>query len=114
MMEKSRRRIWTAMPTAAKRVYSHITKSPGVRGGKACIDNTRITVADIAALLKAGKTTDEMLVAYPSLNKAQVHAAISYCYENREEIEAVFAQDEAAEAEHERRQADCLARRDAK
>jgi hypothetical protein len=71
-------------------------------------------VADIAALLKAGKTPDEMLVAYPSLNKAQIHAALLYYYENREEIEAVFAQDDAAEAEHERRQTEYLTRRDAR
>jgi uncharacterized protein (DUF433 family) len=102
------------MATATKTVYSHITKTPDVRGGKACIDNTRITVADIVALLTAGKTPDEMLVAYPSLNKAQIYAAISYYYENRDEIEAVFAQDEAAEAEHERRQAEHFARRESK
>jgi len=98
------------MATAAKRVYSHITKHPGVRGGKACIDNTRIAVVDIAALLEAGKTPDEMLVAYPSLSEAQLHAAISYYYENREEIEAISAADEIAEAEHERRRAEYIAR----
>lgn len=99
------------MATPARAVYSHITKRPGVRGGKACIDDTRITVADIAALLEADKTTEEMLVAYPSLNLAQVHAAISYYYENRDEVEAIFAEDDAAEAEHERRRAEHLARR---
>jgi uncharacterized protein (DUF433 family) len=99
------------MATAARAVYSHITKQQGVRAGKACIDNTRIGVADIAALLKAGKTPDEMLVVYPSLNLAQVHAAISYYYENRDEIEATFSDAAAAEAEHERRKANYLARR---
>ena len=98
------------MATAAKVVYSHITKRPGVRGGKACIDDTRIAVVDIANLLEAGKTPDEMLVIYPSLNKAQVYAAISYYYENRDEIEAVFAADEIAEVEYERRKAEYLAR----
>ena len=102
------------MATAATQmVYSHITKRPAVRGGKACIDDTRIAVVDIAALLEADKTVDEMLVAYPSLNKAQIHAAISYYYENREEIEAIFAADELAEAEYERRRAEHLARQTA-
>jgi uncharacterized protein (DUF433 family) len=102
------------MDTATKGVYSHVTKNPGVRGGKACVDNTRITVADIAALVQAGQTPDEMLIAYPSLNQAQIYAAISYYYENRDEIEEVFAQDEAAKVEHERRLAEFLTRRDAR
>lgn len=99
------------MATATKTVYSHITKTPGVRGGKACIDHTRITVADIAVLIEAGQTPDQMLVAYPSLSQAQVYAAISYYHENRDEIAAAFAQDEAAEAEHERRMAEHSSRR---
>jgi uncharacterized protein (DUF433 family) len=101
------------MATAARAVYSHVTKQPGVRGGKACIDDTRIAVADIVALLKAGKIPTEMLAAYPSLNLAQVHAAISYYYENRDEIEATFAKDDEAETEHERRRAEYVARRTA-
>ena len=31
------------MATAAQEVFSHITKNPRVCGGKACIDNTRIS-----------------------------------------------------------------------
>ena len=99
------------MATAARAVYSHITKQPGVRAGKACIDYTRIAVADVVALLKAGKAPEEMRVAYPSLTLAQIHAAISYYYENPDEIEATFAEDDAAEAEHDRHKADYLARR---
>ena len=40
------------MATAAKTVYSHVTKDPEVCGGKACIDGTRIRVMDIEALAK--------------------------------------------------------------
>jgi uncharacterized protein (DUF433 family) len=99
------------MSTAARAVYSHITKQPGVRAGKACIDHTRIAVADVITLLRRGKTPEEMRVAYPSLTLAQVHAAISYYYENPDEIEATFAEDDAAEAGHERHKAEYLARR---
>jgi uncharacterized protein (DUF433 family) len=80
-------------------------------GGPPCIDNTGIAVADVVALLEAGKTPEEMRVAYPSLSLAQIHAAISYYYDRPDEIEATFAEDDAAEAEHERRRADYLARR---
>ena len=96
------------MATAAKTVYSHVTKQPGVRGGRACIDETRIAVVDIVAMLKMGKSAEEMLVAYPSLNLAQVHAALSYYYENRDEIDAELAEDDGWEEEHERRKAEYL------
>jgi len=99
------------MATAAKVVYSHITKHPGVRGGRACIDDTRISVVDVVALLKEGLVDQQIVERYPSLNLAQVHAAISYYYENREEMEADLAEDDNAEAEHERRKADYLNRR---
>jgi uncharacterized protein (DUF433 family) len=51
------------MATSARAVYSHITKQAGVRAGKACIDHTRIAVADIVSLLKAGKTPEQMRLA---------------------------------------------------
>ena len=100
-----------AMATAAKMVYSHITKDPGVRGGRACIDQTRIAVVDIVALLKQGKSDEQMRVVYPSLNLAHIHAAISYFYENMDEIEAELAEDEGWEEDHERRKAEYLSRR---
>lgn len=99
------------MASPAKVVYSHITKQPGVRGGKACIDDTRIAVVDVVALLKQGLGDQDIIDRYRSLNLAQVHAAISYYYENREELEADLAEDDGGEAEHERRRAEYLSRR---
>lgn len=98
------------MATAAKVVYSHITKQPGVRGGKACIDETRISVADVVALLKQGLGDRQIIERYPSLNLAQVHAAISYYYENPEELAADLAEDAGAEDDHDRRRAQYLSR----
>jgi len=96
------------MATTARAVFSHITKQVEVRAGKACIDHTRIAVADVVALLKAGKTPDEVRIAYPALTLAQIHAAISYYYDNPDEIEATFSEDDAAEAGHDRHRAEFL------
>lgn len=86
------------MATAAKTVYSHITKDPEVCGGRACIDGTRIRVVDIACLQREGYTPERMLEVYGSLNLAQIHAALSYYYENPQEIEdALRADREVAE-----------------
>jgi uncharacterized protein (DUF433 family) len=81
------------MATAAKVVYSHITKDPEVCGGRATIDSTRIRVVDIWSLKQRGLTAEQMLGEYP-LNLAQVHAALSYAYENLAEIEAALTEDD--------------------
>jgi uncharacterized protein (DUF433 family) len=95
------------MAASTKTVYSHVTKDPEVCGGKACIDGTRIRVMDIVSLQRQGYTPEKMLEAYPSLNLAQVYAALSYFHENSSEIDASFEEDrrwgidlENARAEH--------------
>ncbi len=80
------------MATAAKLVYSHITKDPEVCGGRATIDGTRVRVLDIWCLKQMGQTPEQMLEEYP-LTLAQIHAALSYAYENQAEIEAVLEED---------------------
>jgi hypothetical protein len=41
----------------------------------------------------------------------QVHAALTYYYDHKDEIEASFAQDEKVVAEHDRKRAEYLSRR---
>ena len=76
-------------------IYCHISKVPGVCGGQACIDNTRVRVKNIVFLHKQGHLPEKILETYPFLNLAQVHAALSYYYENRAEIEASLSEDES-------------------
>jgi hypothetical protein len=52
-----------------------------------------------------------MLEAYPSLNLAQIYAALSYSYEHPEEIEASFEEDRSWEAEHQRAKTEYLNRK---
>jgi uncharacterized protein (DUF433 family) len=44
----------------------------------------------LAAMHKQGDTAEDILDAYPNLNAAQVHAALSYYYEHRAEMDAVI------------------------
>lgn len=81
-----------SMATAAKLVYSHITKNPEVCGGRATIDGTRIRVMDIWSLKRCGMSPEQMLEEYP-LTLAQVYAALSYAHENMAEIEAALEED---------------------
>lgn len=84
------------MATAKASVsYPHVTKTPGVCGGKACIDGARIRVNNVVFLHKDGANDAKILEAYPELTLAQIHAALAYYYANREEIDAELAADES-------------------
>jgi uncharacterized protein (DUF433 family) len=97
--------------TTARVVYSHITKDPGVCGGEACIDGTRITVKDIVCLHEEGHTPDQMLHVFATpLTLAQVYAALAYYHDHTEEIEASYAEEDKTMDESERKRAEYLKR----
>lgn len=61
----------------------------GVRGGKPRIAGRRITVADVAIWFeRMGMNPDEIVLNYPGLTLSDVHIALAYYYEHREQIDA--------------------------
>ena len=99
------------MATAPTTVYSHVVKTEGVRGGKACIDNTRIAVSDVVYSMKEGMSPEQIAEEdYPDLSLAQVYAAIAYYYDNREEIDAIHDRDNKAGEEADRQWQELLDR----
>ena len=72
-------------------IAQHITKTPGICGGRPCIAGHRIRVQDIVVLHEMhGMSPQEILEQYPTITLADVHAAMAYYYDNREEIEEEF------------------------
>jgi uncharacterized protein (DUF433 family) len=59
----------------------------GVRGGKPRVVRTRICVSDILIWTEQGQSPDEIVNEFPQLTLADVHAALAYYYEHREEID---------------------------
>ena len=106
--------VATTMETWAKErgyVYPHIRKVEGMCGGRPCIDGTRIRVVNVVFLQKEGYTPEQMLEKYPDLNLAQIHAALTYYYDNPEEVDAYIAEDEAWDERYERDRAEFLSKR---
>ena len=58
--------------------FDRITQTPGVMGGKACIRGMRVTVGMIVGQLGSGTTVDELLDAYPYLEREDILQAASY------------------------------------
>jgi uncharacterized protein (DUF433 family) len=79
------------MSTAVGVSKEHITKTPGVCGGKACIAGHRIRVMDVVTLHETGGLSpDEIVDQYPSITLADVYAALAYYFDHRDEIAAEF------------------------
>ncbi len=55
-----------------------ITVNPGIRGGKPCIKNTRITVYDVLEYLAGGMSEDEILADFPDLAREDIRACLSF------------------------------------
>ncbi len=72
-----------------------IVRSPEIRGGRARIAGTGVTVRRIAGWYTMGLSPEEIARELPHISLAQVYAALAYYHANRNEIEAEIAADEA-------------------
>lgn len=70
---------------------SRITMDPQVMGGKPCIRSMRVTVGTLVGLMASGKTIDEVLAAYPYLEREDVLEALTYAAWRAEEKELPLA-----------------------
>lgn len=83
--------------TVAKDITNHpfIVKKRMVCDGSPVIEGTRTRVIDIAIEYEAlGHSPDEIVDNHPYLNLPQVHDALSYYYENRDELDRKIKQDQ--------------------
>lgn len=77
----------------------YITKTPGVCGGRACIAGHRIRVQDIVVWHEMrGYCADEIVDMFPGITLADVHAALAYYFDHREEIDADFRREQEIDA----------------
>jgi uncharacterized protein (DUF433 family) len=55
-----------------------ITFDPAMMGGRACIRGMRVTVSMVVKLVAAGMSEDEILAAYPYLEREDIRAALAW------------------------------------
>ena len=67
-----------------------ITFDPDVMGGKACIRGMRVTVGTVVGLLAAGRSPEEILKAYPYLEREDIDQALAYAAWRVEEREVAL------------------------
>lgn len=64
-----------------------ITRDPALMGGKPCIRGMRVTAGTLVGLVAAGRSTSEILAAYPYLEEEDIRQALAYSAWRVEEIE---------------------------
>ena len=72
-------------------IGSLIVLTPDVRGGRARISGTGVTVRRIVEWYKSGFSPEEIAHEIGHITLAQVFAALAYYHANREEIETDLA-----------------------
>lgn len=76
-------------------IASHIQIRPNRDGqNRAFIDGTRVRVHDVVVMAELhGQTPDQIAEALPHLSLAQIHAALSYYFDHRAEIQQELKDD---------------------
>src|SRR2546425_118829 len=75
-------------PTEKPGLSDRIVCTPGVRGGKPRIAGHRITVSDVAIWHeRMGMSPDEIVSEYPTITLSDVHVALAYYYDHRDDVD---------------------------
>jgi uncharacterized protein (DUF433 family) len=88
----------TAQPTGETKtlpvVSEYIGIKPGYCGGEPHILGHRIKVRHVAVWHEQmGMTPTQIAATYPTITLAQVHAALAYYYDHRDEIQAAIEEE---------------------
>lgn len=58
--------------------YRYITRTPGVRSGRAVVEGTRFGVHDVVSYHLLGATVEEIAKSFPDLSRAQIYECLAY------------------------------------
>jgi uncharacterized protein (DUF433 family) len=84
-----------ASPVEDRGTGDRIVATPGVRGGKPRIAGHRITVSDVAIWHeRMGMSPDEIVSEYPTISLSDVHAALAYYFDHRDEVDRAIREGE--------------------
>ena len=83
------------MTSSEVNIGTLINRRQDIRGGRPCISGTGVSVQRIIGWYKLGLNPEEIADHIGHLSLAQVHAAITYYYANKDEIESSIASDES-------------------
>jgi uncharacterized protein (DUF433 family) len=80
---------------------SHIELRTGPRGERPFIAGHRVRVQDVVLWNEEGLSPDEIVTRVPSISLADVHAALAYYFDHREDVDRQIREDHAFSAKFE-------------
>jgi uncharacterized protein (DUF433 family) len=96
-LQPADQRLYTVWVSTIEPSYRYIVRTPGVRGGHARVEGTRIGVHDVIGLLQTGETIDTLVTdRFPNLTRAQVYECLAYYEDHRGEIDVLVARQMSA------------------
>jgi uncharacterized protein (DUF433 family) len=94
------------MPAVMTDIGTLITRDPRIRGGRPILAGTGVSVRSVVIHHQWALTPEDIAAQFGHLSLAQVYAALTYYYANREEIETDLAEEDLLydrlASEHER------------
>ena len=84
---ESRRTLGAVFRRKKMEAFPRITFDPSVMGGKACIRGLRVTAGTVVGLLASGRSAEEILAAYPYLEREDIDQSLAYAAWRLEERE---------------------------
>lgn len=84
-----------------KIIHPYVIQKEGVQGGKPVITGTRTPVCSIVFYHKMGDTPEEIMDKLPHLTLPKIYDALSYYYDNQEEIDKEIEDDSEENVRHE-------------
>lgn len=83
------------------RLTTHIELRTGPRGERPFIAGHRVRVQDVVLWNEEGLSPDEIVARVPSISLADVHAALAYYFDHRDDVDSQIREDQAFSAEFE-------------
>jgi uncharacterized protein (DUF433 family) len=74
-----------------EKAYRYIVQTPGVCGGKARVEDSRVCVHDVIGLLQNGESVDSVTRELAGLTRAQVYECLAYYEDHLAEIDYLVA-----------------------
>jgi len=91
---KQQQVVQISLNSEFKTDYPHISKTPGICGGRPVIRGTRIPVKVLVNHYRMNEKVTDILAGFPNLTASQFYAALSYYYDHQSEIDADMEADE--------------------
>jgi len=91
-MFKPKKQILYSGKTVESTEHPHIVKVKGVGSGEPIIWGSRVMVRTIIEQYQLGCSIEEILWAFPQLTSAQIHDALSYYHDHKNDMDILLSQ----------------------